>query len=76
MLFVNENYFKAKKGLMARLGELFFAHGGIVPRDGFAVGGSKDPSLPYEEDDKTPYKYFHLRRPAFQCLHLICTGMV
>lgn len=47
-----------EKGLMARLGELFFAHGGVVSRDGFAVGGSKDPSLPYEEDDKSPYKYF------------------
>jgi len=49
-----------EKGLIARFGELtgLFAQGGLVPRDGFAVGGSKDPSLPYEEDDKTPYKYF------------------
>jgi len=49
-----------EKGFLARFGELtgLFAHGGVVPRDGFAVGGSKDPALPYEEDDKTPYKYF------------------
>jgi GH24 family phage-related lysozyme (muramidase) len=35
------------------------ADGGLVPRHAYAVGGmSKDPSLPYEEDDKSPYKYF------------------
>jgi hypothetical protein len=47
-----------EKGLLSRLGDLFFAEGGVVPREGFAIGGSKDSSLPYEEEDKTPYKYF------------------
>lgn len=32
--------------------------GGVVPREHYAIGGSKDPALPYEEDDKSPYKYF------------------
>lgn len=37
----------------------FMADGGVVPRYAYAAGGmSKDPSLPYEEDDKSPYKYF------------------
>lgn len=49
---------KETEGLFG-LGFLGLADGGVVPRSRYAVGGmSKDPSLPYEEDDKSPYKYF------------------
>jgi hypothetical protein len=48
-----------EKGLMDYITGLFKADGGAVPRSRYAIGGaSKDPSLPYDEDDKSPYKYF------------------
>jgi len=51
---------KEDEGILDYISSFFKADGGgVVPRSRYAIGGSsKDPSLPYEEDDKTPYKYF------------------
>ena len=49
-----------EKSIFDYISGLFKADGGsVMPRSHYAVGGvSKDPSLPYEEEDKTPFKYF------------------
>jgi hypothetical protein len=48
------------QGILDYIGSFFKADGGgVMPRSHYAIGGaSKDPSLPYDEEDKSPYKYF------------------
>ncbi len=51
---------KEDEGILDYISSFFKADGGgVMPRSRYAIGGSsRDPSLPYEEDDKSPYKYF------------------
>lgn len=49
-----------EKGILDYIGSFFKADGGgVMPRSHYAIGGATaNPSLPYDEDDKSPYKYF------------------